>query len=359
MAFRNDVLINQMKMYAASQAQSYSFSRVAWVKDYDPESNNVKVAYFNVSTEEWDLLSGWLPLVMPSLGKGDDSEGGAAPTWGFVHPPNINEQVVVIGQNGDFTNGYVIGAMYSNKIPPPDPDGTKTEMGEFLWCHKTGSYIKFHNNGDITVVTDEDLNVHVGRNSNVLIEGNAVVEAKGDVSIFVTGNATLVGNSAVTAYAQSLTANVYGAAAVNTSGATTVNSGGDITALTSGNAVVGANGNVVVTSQGVLEVATLGTINLVTPTDINLIAGGKINSLEGAHVPPPDRIIIPALPDRPIVPDLLPLFHTETAAPGVAPIPAPTTLPPGQGSGPGITGLAAANPTSNGLDLQFNSPTAA
>jgi phage baseplate assembly protein gpV len=296
---------------------------------------------------------------MPSLGKGDDSEGAAAPTWGFVHPPNINEQVVVIGQNGDFTNGYVIGAMYSNKIPPPDPDGTKTEMGEFLWCHKTGSYIKFHNNGDITVVTAEDLNVHVGRNANVLIEGSAVVEAKGDITFFVTGNATVVGDSAVTAYAQSLTANVYGAAAVNASGAATVNAGGDITALANGNVTVGANGDAVVTTQGALEVVTRGGINLVTPASINLIAGGKVNTVEGATVPPPNPIIIPPLPDRPIAPDLLPLFHTETTISGVTPIPAPTTLPPGQGAAPGITGLTAANPTSNGLDLQFNAPTGA
>lgn len=359
MPFHNDLMINLMKMHAASQDQSYSFSKIAWVKDYDPATNCVKVGYFNINTKDFDLMSGWLPILSPSLGRGDDSENEDGDTWGFVHPPNIGEQVVVTSRNGDFTNGVVTGALFSDVVPPPKPDGDFTEMGEFLWCHKTGSYLKFHNSGDITIVTDRDLNVHVKRNANVLIEGDGTVELNGKLAIYVAGDAMVVSKGNITAYGKSLTANVTGNTTLNTE-SVTANVLGSMTANIGGSLTVGANGDIGLTSLGIMTLEALGGINFITDGNIISVAAGAITDVEGATVPPPIPLIIPPIPSAPEPPDLLPLFGGQSDAPPTPTPPPPTPVPPsapgGLGSNPGISGLFSFGTTPTGTNFQWNAP---
>jgi phage baseplate assembly protein gpV len=358
----NLLLANLMKMHAATQGQSYAFSRIAWVKDFDPTTNTVKVAYFNTLTNDWDLLSGWLPILSPSLGKGDDSEAGSGTTWGFVHPPNINEQVVVISRGGDFTNGIVTGALFSDVVPPPNPDGTFTQMGEFLWCHKTGTYVKFLNNGDIFIYVAHDYNLHVKNDGKILIEGNATVEVTGNTDLYVGGEMTAAVTGAATIYGSSLTANVTGDSTLNIGGNVTANVEGNVKASIFGQLIVDSNGNITIASHlGALTLDAFAGVTILARTgNIIMNAAGTITENEGVTLPPLPPVIVSPVPAIPSPPQL---FASPPGTPAPTPIPTPTPPPPpsgppvNQGSGPGIGNLFAFNPTANTVSLQWNSPT--
>lgn len=343
MPFVNDQIVNMMKMHAASQMQSYAFSRLAWVKDYDPETNCFKVGYYNPVSQEFDLMSGWLPHIVPALGKGDDSEGEGGESWGFQHPPNINEQVVVISHNGDFSDGMILGAHYSDKVPPPNPDGDFVEMGEFLWCHKTQSYLKFLNNGDVTLVTDNDLNVHVKHDGRVQIEGDLTLVVKGNATTFVEGNATTT---------------VKGDMDVLVGGSLTASAAGSIDIETEGNATVNANGAVSVTSRlGALTLDALANVSIISRLgNIELIAAGTIIPIEGAVLPPLPPVILRPIGSSPE------LFGGATPTPTPPGTPAPTPAPPAggppvaQGNAPGVGNVTGGNSTPNSVGIQFNAP---
>lgn len=184
MPFYSDEIYNMTKMHAAKMVQQYGQARYALVKEYNPETNCVLVAYYNPETDDDDLLSGWLPLLIPYLGVGDDTEHdeGGEP-WGIVCPPNIDQRVIVLSQFGDFNSGLVVGGSYSDISPVPTVDDAFTEDGEYLIKHKTGSYIKFFNNGDITVFAHATLNFHAGEDMNVKVGGNLTVEVDGTISV--------------------------------------------------------------------------------------------------------------------------------------------------------------------------------
>lgn len=199
MPFAGDALANMIKMHSSKQDQSYGGVRYGRLLEYDPKNNVVRVGYFNPVTKDVDLVSGWLPLVVPFIGIGDDTQQGGDNPWGIVYPPNIGQPVLVISQQGDFQNGLVIGGTYSYKSPVPQADGEYTQDGEFLIMHKSGSFFKFFNNGDVKLHTDHDLIFTVGHDWNVTVENDTIFNLKGnftrtvakDESATISGNQTL------------------------------------------------------------------------------------------------------------------------------------------------------------------------
>jgi len=176
-------------MHSSKQNESYGITKYALLKEYDPEHNVCKVAWYDANEDDYEtLISGWLPLVIPFLGKGDDSRADDGNAWGIVCPPNINQPVIVISQHGDFNNGLVIGGTYSEKTPVPKIDDKFAQDGEYLIIHKKGepgkqSYIFIQNDGDITIFANHDLNLHAERNINISVSGDALFSVDGQVAM--------------------------------------------------------------------------------------------------------------------------------------------------------------------------------
>ena len=56
--------------------------------------------------------------------------------------------------------------------------------------HKSGSLFKFHNDGSVELVTNQDLNATVGRHANINVTGNVVANVSGNLNATVGGNIT-------------------------------------------------------------------------------------------------------------------------------------------------------------------------
>jgi phage baseplate assembly protein gpV len=243
--FHNDVLANYVKAHITSMAQSYAYTKFGRIKEYDPKTCFVKVAYYNPDTDDWDLLSNWLFYMTAVQGRGDDSEAKTGDVWGNVHGPNINEQVVVIPPDGDHNNGIVIGSCYTDPRPPPQLNGEFTASGEWLYMHKTGSYIKYTNDGDLFIKAK--------RNLRVIVDGKADITVLGDTNLTVGGNVAANVDG-------SLSATVGGSVTANVDGSLTANVGGSMTA-----SIVGSS-----------NIQSLGPNQIQSETDISILSRGVV-----------------------------------------------------------------------------------
>lgn len=291
--FHNDVFANVMKAYATTMNQSYSYAKFAHVKEYDPKTNRVRVAYFNPETEDWDMLSGWLGYVTVAQGRGDDSEAGSGTLWGHVNGPNINEQVLVIPHDGDHINGLVLGSIYTDPRPPPELNGDFTASGEWLYMHKTGSYLKYTNDGDLFIKAKRDLRVIVDGKANITILGNTNLSVGGDVVANVDGalTATVGGN---------VTANVDGSLNADVGGSMTASVLGTSNLQSLGASFIQSQGDMALLSRGHMTIqADLG-VSIQSPTFVNTVA--PISPDVGSHsvtVPPLAPLNLSA-PPKPI-----------------------------------------------------------
>lgn len=167
-----DALLNRMRGEALRAGAALSPPRIGIVTHYDPNNFAVKVALQPDQSE-----TGWLPLMSPWVGNG----------WGMFAAPSLNDQIEVQFQEGSIEAGFACLRFYTDQNRPlPVPSG------EFWIQHKTGSFVKFHNDGSVELVTAGDLNATVGGNLNATIDGNL--------------NATVEGNSTLSLQAASLTA---------------------------------------------------------------------------------------------------------------------------------------------------------
>lgn len=155
---------------AESLSARGSRCRVGLVSSYDPANYCAKV---RIMPE--DVETGWLPITSPWVGDG----------WGLFAPPTVGDMVEVQFQEDDIEAGFIVGRFYNDSDRP-----LPVESGEFWLVHKSGSFLKFHNNGSVELHTAEDLDVTVLANANVSIEGDANVTVAGDTSVAVTGNIT-------------------------------------------------------------------------------------------------------------------------------------------------------------------------
>jgi hypothetical protein len=240
MAFFSDQINNMIKLHSSKQMESYGLTKYAILKEYDPENCICKVAWYNANTDDYDsLISGWLPIVVPFIGRGDDTQGDSGDPWGLVCPPNIGQPVIVISQHGDFNNGLVLGGTYSSISPVPTVDGEYPQNGEFLIMHKTGSYLKFFNNGDVTLHTDHDLIFKVGHDWNVTVENDTIFNLKGNFTRTVGGNES---------------ATVKGDQTLNLSGNRNDSIGGSDNLHVNGTITVAADGTITFNSASVFTV---------------------------------------------------------------------------------------------------------
>lgn len=131
--------------------------RYAVVTNYDPKTH---MAMVKVMPEE--IVSGWLPIAVQWVGN----------SFGLYVGPNVGDQVIVVHVEGDPDVGIIVGRLNSaSEVPPAVP------AGEAWAVHKSGSFLKFTNDGNVLLNTQKDLDVTVGGDVNMTVTGKVVASA--------------------------------------------------------------------------------------------------------------------------------------------------------------------------------------
>jgi uncharacterized protein involved in type VI secretion and phage assembly len=138
-------LQNQMRLEAQRVYGKSAKVRVGIVDGYDPSHYAVKV---RIQPE--NILTGWMPLTSPWVGNG----------WGMYSPPSLGDMVDVHFQQDDPNSGFVVQKFFSTTVAP-----LAVPSGEYWVVHKSGSMVKFHNDGS----------VEFGANTTLRMTGKDVV----------------------------------------------------------------------------------------------------------------------------------------------------------------------------------------
>jgi phage baseplate assembly protein V len=124
-----DSFLNLLKANSAQLDQGWAQPRLATVTSVDPATYTARV-----TIQPEGVLSGWLPVTTIWSGNG----------WGVACPVAPGDQVAVLWQEGDSQQGFIVGRLWSNAVPPPN-----APSGELWLIHRSGSYLKLHNDGSI------------------------------------------------------------------------------------------------------------------------------------------------------------------------------------------------------------------
>jgi len=124
-------LLNVMRQQASAVLGDLALTSTGIVRSFDPSKYAVRV-----ELQPQGNLTGWIPLTSPWVGNG----------WGMFCPPTIGDLVEIEFLGGDISSGVAGLRFYNDQdLPLPVPSG------EFWLVHKSGSLLKFHNDGTIEV----------------------------------------------------------------------------------------------------------------------------------------------------------------------------------------------------------------
>lgn len=131
-------------------------TRLGIVTSYDADNYLAKVVIQPEGHE-----TGWLPIAAPYVGNG----------WGLFAPPSIGDQVEVEYQEDCDQAGFICHRLYNDEDRPIG--GVKP--GEFFIVHKSGSYVKLKNNGDIEIHAAGNIKSSASRwdhEGDLFVQGN-------------------------------------------------------------------------------------------------------------------------------------------------------------------------------------------
>mgnify|MGYP001293377160 FL=1 len=158
----------------------------------DPDNmNRVKVKFPTLTTEH---TSTWARVIAP----------GAGPERGIQWLPEVNDEVVVIFESGDFNHPYVVGGVWNGKDKPAEQQAVnasktsirtlKTRVGHVIRFidedsagHKKGIEI-IESGGKIKIVIDGTT-----QKITILSSGDIAVEATKNLTLKATGNVEITG----------------------------------------------------------------------------------------------------------------------------------------------------------------------
>jgi hypothetical protein len=154
--------------------------RHALVTSYDPDKHLAKVNFMPDGQG-----SGWLPIetghmgdgfgilvgLTPGKGKGDGGDGDG-------------DQVIVRFQEGDLESGKIVKVVHSDKDKPP-----KVESGEFLIKVKSGSFMKFDKDGQITIQQAKGQKLHLDKDGGATLstDNKGITVSSGSATTALTG----------------------------------------------------------------------------------------------------------------------------------------------------------------------------
>jgi phage baseplate assembly protein gpV len=156
-------LANAIRQQARIAHSEFTAPRLATISSYDASNHAVKVIVQPVDPEVGEIESNWMPLGAIGIGNG----------WGVAVGPQINDQVLVVYENGDFSSGTIVARVFSVA-----QQAIAVPSGEIWAVHQTGSFIKMVTSGDINVNTAGNLNATVAGNMTANVSGNASITAQ-------------------------------------------------------------------------------------------------------------------------------------------------------------------------------------
>jgi hypothetical protein len=217
-----------MRREAARVDDQRASTRLGIVSSFDPTHYAVKV---RIQPE--DIETGWLPVGTAWSGNG----------WGLFAPPSPGDMVELQFQEDDRDAGLVAHRFFSDKDRP-----LPAASGEFWLVHKSGSLLKFHNDGSVELTSDTNLTATVGGTLQANVTGDMTATIGGNVSASVSGGATLnvTGQVNGTASRWNLTGDVYVTGSINVTG-----NAGIVGTLSADNGATQASGGNLVSSGNV------------------------------------------------------------------------------------------------------------
>lgn len=133
-----NALLNAIRAQAQMSVGEKTAHRVGQITAYDPNKYAVKVKMWPDTQESL----GWIPLASTYIGNG----------WGLVAAPSIGDQVIIAFDREDQDAGVVIGRFFTDAEQPP-----AAPSGEFWLVHKSGSFLKFHNDGTVEITANSTM----------------------------------------------------------------------------------------------------------------------------------------------------------------------------------------------------------
>ena len=151
-------LLNIFRREGARVQSQRADTRVGIVDSYDPALYCAKV---RIQPE--NVLTGFLPILTEWVGNG----------WGIVCPPSAGDVVDVHFQEGGKNAGFISKRFFSSKTLPPGP----APSGEFWMVHSSGSFLKFTNDGKVSVNSKSDMDFTSGGDINMTSTGKINLSA--------------------------------------------------------------------------------------------------------------------------------------------------------------------------------------
>lgn len=157
-----DQLTHLIKQLAAQQTESRVFA-YGHISSYDVNLHRVRVTFPALRDEEGNQeISPWMPLSSIWVGNG----------FGIQIAPIGGEQCIVELVENQHGVHVCANLLYNASSPPP---GGLT-AGEAIIKHQSGSFLKFHANGDVETNAQGNVNV-ICKTSNVTASQAANVTA--------------------------------------------------------------------------------------------------------------------------------------------------------------------------------------
>ena len=158
------MILNRVRVECERVLSRLAKPRHGFVVNYDPNRYAVRVAIQPEGTP-----TGYIPLKSDWVGNG----------WGDVAGPSIGDTVELSFQEGVLEAAVVSGRFFNAKNPPPP-----VPSGERWIIHKTGSLLKFHNDGSVEVTAAGNMTLTAGatlRLAAPTIQLHAINEYRWDV----------------------------------------------------------------------------------------------------------------------------------------------------------------------------------
>lgn len=137
-------LSNLMRLQAELALNNITTTRLGFVSSYDFSSYSAKVLLQPDGTE-----TGYLPIFTSWVGN----------NWGLFCPPNLNDMVAVVFQEGNIECGIIMLRGFQPKNNQGNYLPLQVNPGEFWLVHSSGSSLKFTNDGDVSIVANNNLNI--------------------------------------------------------------------------------------------------------------------------------------------------------------------------------------------------------
>lgn len=173
-------IANAMRLQALRAARGKISSRIGIITGYDPDKYTIKA-----TIQPEGIKTGFIPLAAAWVGNG----------WGIFFGPQIGNKVKLNFVDGDLTAAIAELQLYdANNVPPAG----SVSSGEFMVAHKSGSLLKFTNDGKVQLTSHADLNIAVGGNLTASVTGDINLNANNKNAEFTVSKLKVNGDFEVT-----------------------------------------------------------------------------------------------------------------------------------------------------------------